>query len=85
MTTPGDDPYESAIFEGEIEATKELRRSLTGGSFSVSGSFSVEWTEDQDGAVAAWLTGMTLPAPGYREIANAGGIRWHERIEPDGD
>lgn len=53
-----DDPYESAIFEGDIGAMERLMRSLAG----------------------------YAPEPGYTEIANEGGIRWHQRIdEPDGD
>lgn len=32
------------------------------------------------------LEAMTRPAPGYTEIANEGGICWHERTgEPDDD
>jgi hypothetical protein len=85
MTTPGEiDPYESVIFEGEIEATKELRRRLTGGSLALSGSLSLEWTVSEED-IASFFEALTRPTPGYREIANADGIHWYERIEPDGD
>lgn len=35
------------------------------------------------GILAAMREVMTRPAPGYREIANEGGIRWHQRTDPD--
>jgi hypothetical protein len=35
------------------------------------------------GIIAAVHEAMTRPAPGYEEIANEGGVRWHQRTDPD--
>ena len=32
-------------------------------------------------AIGRWLQAMTRAAPGYTEIANEGGIRWHTRTD----
>ena len=36
-------------------------------------------------AIGSFLDVIARPAAGYREIANADGIHWHERIEPGDD
>ena len=37
--------------------------------------------EARPDVVRAVHEAMTRPAPGYREIASEGGIRWHQRID----
>jgi hypothetical protein len=59
-----------AALDVAAEADAEVERQIIG---DVS-----NWKPE---GLAAYFEAMTRPAPGYTEIANEGGIRWHTRTD----
>lgn len=81
MTTPDDgdflagiDPVSAFRADVEAEVAIEVERQLLG-----------DLSNWKPTGLTGFFDAFTRPAPGYIEIANEDGVRWHQRIEPDDD
>lgn len=70
----GIDPVSAFRADVEAEVAVEVERQFLGDLSS--------WKPE---GLGAFFEALTRPMPGYVEIAREGGVRWHQRIEPDAE